>query len=337
MRRKRRKRFGKEVNMNVVFMGTPDFAVVALKAIIEAGHCVAAVVTQPDKPKGRGKEIQMTPVKECAVAHDIPVFQPVKIKDAGAVETLRGYEADVFVVAAFGQILSEEILTMPKYGCVNIHASLLPKYRGSAPIQWAIINGEKITGVTIMQMDKGIDTGDMLMKAEVAISPKETGDSLHDKLAQAGAQLIVQTLPKIESGDITPVKQNDEESCYAKMLQKSMGRIDWRQGAGKLDCLIRGLISWPGAFTVYRGKTLKIWEEGVAVPEELLSRDEAAHTGIESAEPGTVVRVEKDAFYVQTGEGILKILSVQPEGKKRMAVKDYLLGYQMKAGEKFET
>lgn len=320
--------------MNVVFMGTPDFAVSALKAIIEAGHHVAAVVTQPDKPKGRGKEIQMTPVKECAVAHGIPVFQPVRVKDAEAVETLRGYEADVFVVAAFGQILSEEILNMPKYGCVNIHASLLPKYRGSAPIQWVIINGERTSGVTIMQMDKGIDTGDMLMKAEVEITPKETGDSLHDKLAQAGARLIVEALPRIEKGDITPVKQNDEESCYAKMLQKSLGRIDWRQSAEKLDCLIRGLISWPGAFTVYRGRTLKIWEEEVASLDELKSKEEAVYTGIEDTEPGTVVLVEKDAFYVQTGGGILKILAVQPEGKRRMAVKDFLLGYQIKAGDK---
>lgn len=320
--------------MRIVFMGTPDFAVGALEAIIEAGHRVVAVVTQPDKPKGRGKEIQMTPVKECAVAHGIPVFQPVKVKDAEAVDTLRGYDADIFVVAAFGQILSEEILTMPKYGCVNIHASLLPKYRGSAPIQWAIINGENVSGVTIMQMDKGIDTGDMLMKAEVAIEPGETGDSLHDKLAKAGAKLIVEALPKIESGDITPVKQNDEESCYAKMLQKSMSRIDWQQSAESLDCLIRGLISWPGASTVYRGKTLKIWKEQVVVQEELRDKEKTSHIDAEGSEPGTVVLVKKDAFYVQTGDEYLKILEVQPEGKKRMAVRDFLLGYQIKAGEK---
>ena len=319
--------------MNIVFMGTPDFAVSALEAIIEAGHRVKAVVTQPDKPKGRGKEIQMTPVKKCALAHGIPVFQPVRVRDAEAVETLCKYNADIFVVAAFGQILSEEILNMPQYGCVNIHASLLPKYRGSAPIQWAIINGETVSGVTIMQMDKGIDTGDMLMKSEVAIDPGETGDSLHDKLAQAGARLIVEALPKIESGDITPVKQNDADSCYAKMLQKSMSRIDWHQSAESLDRLIRGLISWPGASTVYRGKTLKIWEEQVVPPEELQGKDGATGTGIKDAEAGMVICVEKDAFYVQTGEGILKISAVQPEGKKRMSVKDFLLGYQVKEGE----
>lgn len=312
--------------MKIVYMGTPDFAVGALQAIIEAGHQVVAVVTQPDKPKGRGKEMQMTPVKACAIAHDIPVFQPVKVKDAEAVAVLRGYEADIFVVAAFGQILSEEILNMPKYGCVNIHASLLPKYRGAAPIQWAIIDGEKKTGVTIMQMDKGLDTGDMLFKTEVEIDAKETGDSLHDKLAEAGAKLIVEALPQIEAGNITPVKQKDEESCYAKMLQKSMGRIDWKQSAYKLDCLIRGLISWPGASTIYHGKNLKIWEEEVA-------DETTACIQLKDAAPGTVVGIEKDALYVQTGDGVLRIVSVQLEGKKRMAVRDFLLGCQMKTGE----
>lgn len=312
--------------MKIVFMGTPDFAVGALQAIIEAGHQVSAVVTQPDKPRGRGKELQMTPVKACAADHNIPVFQPVKIKEPEAVEILRGYDADIFVVAAFGQILSEEILSMPKYGCVNIHASLLPKYRGAGPIQWAVINGEKKTGITIMQMEKGLDTGDMLLQKEVEIDPKETGDSLHDKLAAAGAELIVEALPKIEAGQLTPRKQNDAESCYAKMLQKSMGRIDWNMTADKLDCLIRGLISWPGASTTFRGKNLKIWEQEPAAEGDFSVQ-------ISASAPGTVVSVEKEAFYVQTGEGALKVLSVQIEGKKRMDVKDFLLGYPIKAGE----
>lgn len=311
--------------MRIVFMGTPDFAVGALQAVIEAGHQVAAVVTQPDKPKGRGKEVQMSPIKICALAHDIPVFQPVKIKEPEAVEILRGFQADIFVVAAFGQLLSEEILVMPRYGCVNIHASLLPKYRGAAPIQRAIIDGEKKTGITIMQMEKGLDTGDILLQKEVTIEAKETGDSLHDKLARAGAELIVEALPKIESSQVTPCKQNDEESCYAKMLQKSMGKIDWKMDAVKLDCLIRGLISWPGAFTTYRGRNLKIWEEEPVEKGLLLAQ--------KKEEPGTVLLVEKDAFYVQTGEGVLKVLAVQMEGKKRMAVKDFLLGYPMNVGE----
>ena len=324
--------------MKVVFMGTPDFAVGALEAIIEAGHQVAAVVTQPDKPKGRGKEVQMTPVKACAQKYGIPVFQPVKIKEPEPVETLRSYQADIFVVAAFGQILSEEILTMPKYGCVNIHASLLPKYRGAGPIQWAIINGEKITGVTIMQMDKGVDTGDMLLKAEVAIASDETADTLHDKLAAAGARLIVEALAKIEAGDVTPVKQNDEDACHAKMLHKSMGKIDWQMEAEKLDCLIRGLISWPGAFTLFREKTLKIWQEKVVSEQELTALEELTGQSpdgfVRNEPPGTVVLVQKDALYVQTGDGILRLTEVQPEGKRRMAVKDFLLGYPIKAGER---
>lgn len=317
--------------MKIVFMGTPGFAVGALEAVIEAGHQVAAVVTQPDRPKGRGKEIQMSPVKECALAHGIPVFQPVKIREAGAVETLRGYRADIIIVAAFGQILPEEILKMPKYGCVNIHASLLPRYRGAAPIQWAILDGEKTTGVTIMQMDKGLDTGDILMKKEVAIDPDETGDSLCVKLAAAGAQLIVEALPRIERGDIVPVKQGSD-STYAKMLHKSMSRIDWTMEAGQLDRFIRGMISWPGASAVYRGKTLKIWKEEVASPEELQAKDQDGV--LKDAEPGTVIFVEKDAFYVQTKKGAVKILEVQPEGKKRMAVKDFLRGYPVKAGDR---
>lgn len=309
--------------MKIVFMGTPDFAVGALEAIIEAGHQVVAVVTQPDKPKGRGKEMQMTPVKCCALKYDIPVFQPVKVKTPEAVETLRTYEADIFVVAAFGQILSEEILQMPKYGCVCIHASLLPKYRGAGPIQQAILDGEKESGITIMQMDKGIDTGDMLFQSVVPIAEKETGDSLHDKLAAEGARLIVEALPKIEAGEVTPVKQDDDKSCYAGMLQKSMGEIDWEKDAACIERMVRGLNSWPSAYTFYRGKTLKIWESDI----------DKEKNGLTAAVPGTITAVEKDAIYVQTKDASLKVTVVQLEGKKRMAVKDFLLGNQVKAGE----
>lgn len=320
--------------MKIVYMGTPDFAVGALMALIEAGHQVAAVVTQPDKPKGRGKGVQMTPVKSCALRYDIPVFQPVKVRAPEAVETLRGYGADVFVIAAFGQILSEELLTLPRYGCINIHASLLPKYRGSAPIQRVILEGEKETGVTIMQMDKGIDTGDMLLQSVVPIAEKETGDSLHDKLAQEGAKLIVEALRKLEAGELVPKKQNDEESCYAKMLEKSMGKIDWERSAVQIERLVRGLNSWPSAYTSFHGKTLKVWESdavrGTAEPGEgqgaVLETEKAAP-------PGTVAAVEKDAFYVQTGDGLLKVTEVQLEGKKRMEVRAFLLGCPMKAGE----
>lgn len=309
--------------MKIVYMGTPDYAVGALEALIAAGHQVTAVLTQPDKPKGRGREMQMTPVKQCALQHGIPVFQPVRVKEAQAVEVLRSYEADVFVVAAFGQILSEEILQMPKYGCINIHASLLPRYRGAGPIQWAVINGEKESGITIMQMDKGIDTGDILLQSVVPVSEKETGDSLHDKLAAEGARLIVEALAGIEAGKIIPRKQKDEDSCYARRLDKSMGKIDWDQETVKIERLVRGLTSWPGTYTFHRGKTLKIWESDIS--------QEKGADGREA--PGTVTAVEKDAFYVRTKDGALKVSQVQLEGKKKMTVRDFLLGYQIRPGE----
>lgn len=311
--------------MKIVYMGTPDFAVAPLLALIKAGHQVCAAVTQPDKQKGRGKEVQMTPVKECALKYGIPVWQPVKIREPEAVKKLSEYQADVFVVAAFGQILSEEILQMPRFGCINIHASLLPAYRGAAPIQWAVINGEKETGVTIMQMDKGIDTGDMFCKAVVPIEEKETGDSLHDKLMEAGARLIVEALPKIEAGKLMPEKQDEALSSYAGRLSKSMGLIDWNQDAAAIERLIRGLNSWPSAYTFYRGKTLKIWEADV------IKMQEKDGTLGEPA-PGYVARVEKDFFDVITKNGILRVRTLQLEGKKRMPVKDFLLGYELKPG-----
>lgn len=306
--------------MKIVFMGTPDFAVGALQALIDAGHQVVAVVTQPDRAKGRSRELQMTPVKACAIQYDIPVFQPQKIRASEAVEQLRSYEADVFVVAAFGQILSEEILEMPRYGCINIHASLLPKYRGAGPIQWAVIDGEKETGITIMQMDKGIDTGDILLQKKVQIAEDETGESLFDKLQKEGAELVVQALMKLEKGELHPIPQKEEEASYARMLDKDMGHIDWSKPAKELDCLIRGLISWPGAYTDYQGKTLKIWKEK---PEESST----------DLTPGTITQTEKDSFCVQTGEGMLRILEVQMEGKKRMHVRDFLLGCHLAVGD----
>ena len=309
--------------MKIVYMGTPDFAVAPLEAILKAGHEVSAVVTQPDKQKGRGKEVQMTPVKECALQHGIPVFQPVKIKEKEAVEQLSSYPADIFVVAAFGQILSEEILNMPRFGCINIHASLLPAYRGAAPIQWVILNGEKETGVTIQQMEKGLDTGDMLLKTVVPIDAKETGESLHDKLMEAGAWLVVDALSKIEKGEVIPQKQDDERSSYASKLTKSMGRINWEKDAKELERLVRGLNSWPSAYTFYRGKTLKIWEADVI--EEL-------EDGKYKNQPGCVAGVEKDYFDVATGKGILRIRSLQLEGKRRMTVREFLAGYEIAPG-----
>lgn len=304
--------------MKIVYMGTPDFSVAPLKALIEAGHTVTAVVTQPDKQKGRGKEVSMTPVKECALSYGIPVLQPVKIKAPEAVEELRKYEADIFVVVAFGQLLSEEILNMPKFGCINLHASLLPKYRGAAPIQWAILNGDKETGVTIQQMEKGLDTGDMWSRVVVPIDAKETGESLHDKLMEAGAKLLVETLPIIEAGKITPEKQDESLAVfYAAKLDKAMGHIDWTKPAEVIERFVRGLNSWPSAYTFYKGKTLKIWDADVI-------------EGKEGAIPGSVIRTGMEFFDIACGEGALRVLTVQLEGKKKMSVKDFLLGYDVR-------
>ena len=246
--------------MKVVFMGTPDFAVGALKSIWEAGYEICGVVTQPDKPKGRSKELQMSPVKAFALEKGIEVFQPVRIRKPEAVEKLVSWNADIFVVAAFGQILSQEILDMPKYGCINIHASLLPKYRGAAPIQWSIINGDPVTGVTIQQMNAGVDTGDILFTEELEIAPTDTYASLYEKLEKTGAQMIVPALQAIERGEVNPVPQNEAESSHVSMIDKAMGKIDFSRPACEIERLIRGLNPWPSAYTSYKGKNLKIWE-----------------------------------------------------------------------------
>lgn len=307
--------------MKVIFMGTPDFSVGTLEALIEAGHEVALVVTQPDKPKGRGGKMQYTPVKEVAVAHNIPVYQPKRIREPECIEELRKYNVDIMVVIAFGQILPKEILEMTPYGCVNVHASLLPSYRGAAPIQWAVINGEKVSGVTTMQMNEGLDTGDMLLKVEIPLDEKETGGSLHDKLAEAGARLCVETLDALKAGTVTPEKQGDSPTAYAKMLDKHMGKIDWKMSAKEIERLIRGLNPWPSAYTRWNenDKGMKIWEAEVAEGQT----DKAA---------GTVVEVAKDGFFVQTGDGLLKITALQIPGKKRMDAAAFLRGYQMETG-----
>lgn len=308
--------------MKIVFMGTPDFAVGALEAIVAAGHTVTAVVTQPDKAKGRSGQAQFPPVKECAVKHGIPVFQPVKIKAPDAVEELKKFEADIFVVAAFGQILSKEILDMPKFGCVNIHASLLPKYRGAAPINWCIINGEKETGVTIQQMNEGIDTGDILAAKSMAIAHDETAESLFDKLSRLGAKLIVETLPKLERGEITPVPQDEALASHTKMMSKSLGRIDWNNDAVSIERLVRGLNSWPSTYTLWNKKSLKLWRCEVMDAESE-----------NAALAGKVMAVSKDSFDVACAKGALRVWELQLEGKKRMDTKTFLLGNQVNVGD----
>lgn len=328
--------------MKIVYMGTPDFSVGALEALIRAGHEICLVVTQPDKPKGRGgaknKEPQMqySPVKECALKHGLPVFQPERIKRPEAVAVLREYDADIYVVAAFGQIVSKEILDIPKYGCINIHASLLPKYRGASPIQQAVIDGEEKSGITIQQMNEGVDTGDILYQKEILLDPKETGASLFDKLAVLGAEAIVEVLPLIQAGDIQPTPQDESRATHVKMIQKSQGLMDWSMGAVQLERLVRGLNSWPSAYTYFRGRQIKIWDADVAWGSGMC---EAAGGSLPEPcpAPGTVIAVDKDSFTVQTGEGGLRINALQPEGKKRMSTHDFLLGYPVKAGEMFEN
>ena len=310
--------------MRIVFMGTPDFSVPVLDALIEAGHEIAGVVTQPDKPKGRGKAVAMTPVKEKALEHGLSVYQPLKVRTPEFVQVLRELKPDVMVVVAFGQILTKEVLDIPPLGCVNVHASLLPKYRGAAPIQWAVIDGEKETGVTTMMMDEGIDTGDMLEKEIVPIEDEETGDSLHDKLMAAGARLIVSTLKKIQDGTIERTPQTDEETCYARMLKKDMGDVDWSLDAHAIERLVRGLNSWPGTYTKWNGKTVKIWK-AKAVDREY------------EGALGEAVYVDKETILVKTGKGCLSLLELQLEGKKRMAADAFLRGYPVDLHTVFQS
>ena len=299
--------------MRIIFMGTPDFSVGALNSIVEAGHEVVLVVTQEDKPKGRGQEMQFTPVKEAAVKHGIEVYQPHRIKTEEAMAKLRSYEADVFVVVAYGQIFSRELLDMPKYGCINIHASLLPKFRGAAPIQWSIIEGEKVTGVTTMVMADGVDTGDMLEKVVVEIAEDETGGSLHDKLMEAGAKLIVSTLEKLEAGTAIRTEQDHTQSTHTKKLTKELGNIDFNMEAVAIERLIRGLNPWPSAYTKYNGKTLKVWKA------EVLDKEYEGQCG-------QIVDKTKKAIIVKTGKGALAITELQMEGKKRMTTESYMCG-----------
>lgn len=309
--------------MRVIFMGTPDFAVGTLEEIIKAGHEVVLVVSQPDKAVGRSKALKYTPVKACAIAHGIEVYQPEKVRETECVEYLRKYQPDIMIVEAFGQIIPRVILDMPKYGCVNVHASLLPRYRGASPIQWAVINGEKVTGVTTMRMDEGLDTGDMIMKEEVVLREDETGGSLFDRLSEVGAKLCVKTMEAIENGTAVYTPQDNSKATHTAKIHKELGSIDWSRTAEEIECLIRGLDPWPSAYTRLGDKILKIWKAKV-LPEQ----GEAA--------PGCIVKVTKDTIWVQTGKGMLALSEVQLEGKKRMTVEAFLNGYTVEEGTYFK-
>lgn len=309
--------------MRIIFMGTPDFAVPVLQSLINSRHEVVAVVTQPDRPKGRGKNMQFSPVKECALAHNIPVMQPVNVSVPEVIDELRAYEPELIVVVAFGQFVTKKIREMPKYGCINVHASLLPKYRGAAPIQWAVINGDKVTGVTTMRMDEGLDTGDMILKEEVELAEDETGGSLFDRLSKTGATLCVKTMEAIENGTAVYTPQDSSLATHTAKIHKELGSIDWTKPAKEIECLIRGLDPWPSAYTRLGDKTLKIWKAKVL--------DENT-----KAAPGCLAKVTKNTIWVQTGEGVLSLLEVQLEGKKRMTTESFLNGYTVEEGTYFK-
>lgn len=304
--------------MKIIFMGTPDFAAASLEALIDSRHEIQAVVTQPDKPKGRKGELTPSPVKVIAKREGIKVYQPLKVRDEEFVKTLRAYNPDVMVVVAFGQIIPLSILEMPKYGCVNIHGSLLPKYRGAAPIQWAVLDGEKETGITTILMDEGIDTGDILLKKTIKIDTDETSGSLFDKLMALGAETILETLDELEKGSLTPTKQGESPTAYAKMLTKAMGLIDFTKPAKELDCFVRGMDPWPSAYTLLAGKTLKLWKV------------RAVEGG---GKAGSVIDIDKESFTIACGEGAIEVLEVQLEGKKRMSAGDFLKGSTLNIGQ----
>lgn len=306
--------------MRILFMGTPDFSVPTLETLIQSKHEVVGVVTQPDKPKGRGKQLQSTPVKEKALEYDIPVFQPVKVRQEGFIDEMHMLKPDLAVVIAFGQILPKDFLEMPKYGCINVHASLLPELRGAGPIQWSILNGDSVTGVTTMYMDVGLDTGDMLLKEEVDIEPNETGGSLHDKLSVIGGPLILKTIKALEEGILERIPQDNDLSTYAPMLDKQLGNISWDKPAIEIERLIRGLNPWPSAFTYVDGKMLKLWEAKVIELED------------DHHMPGSVFEINKDGMVVKCADNGLLITSLQLQGKKRMAASDFLRGYNVEEG-----
>ena len=304
--------------MRIVFLGTPDFAVPSLQALIDAGHDVCAVYTQPDKPQGRKQILTAPPVKTLALEHDIPVFQPNTLKNEDEQARLRELAPEVIIVVAYGKLLPKAVLDIPPHGCINVHGSLLPRWRGAAPIQWAVIAGDEMAGVTTMQMAEGLDTGDMLLTYETKVGEKETAGELFDRLAQSGAELLTQTLVKLD--EITPRPQDDAQSCYAHMLDKQMAVIDWGKSAHEIDCLIRGLNPWPIALTTLSGERLKVF---------------AAEKAAGNGEPGTVLEADpKKGLTVACGEGALKLTEIQLVGGKRMKATDFLRGHAIEVGTK---
>lgn len=309
--------------MKIIFMGTPDFSVPTLDAIKKDGNEIVLVVTRPDKKKGRKGILTPPPVKEWAVKNNISIFQPVKLREKQNIEELEKYEADVIVVAAFGQILPKEVLDMPKYGCINVHASLLPKYRGASPIQWAILNGDDETGVTTMQMDIGLDDGDILLQKKVPISSEDTGGSLFDKLSKVGADLLIETLHRIEKNDIVRIPQDDEKATHVGLIKKDFGILSFDEENKYILNKIRALNPWPSAFTFYKDKMVKIWKA------------KSVSFNNKGYEYGDLVVENKDELLVVTRNGAISILELQEEGKKRIKAADFLRGHKIEKGDKF--
>ena len=310
--------------MNLIFLGTPDFAVPTLKALHASRHTVQAVVTQPDRPKGRGRAAQPPPVKEFALAHGLNVLQPTKASAPDFVAQLKPLNPDLIVVIAYGQLLKPNFLELPKHFCMNIHASILPKYRGAAPINWAIINGETETGVTTMKIDPGLDSGDMLLIRKVPIGPNDTAQDLHDALADAGAELALDSIDQLEAGTLPITPQNHDEATFARKLKKEDGFVCWNQPAQRLHDLVRGLNPWPGAYTFLNGHRLKLYQTETAPKQPA---DEA----------GTVMRVTKHGIEVGTADDRLILTELQPEGKKKMNAQDFLAGHAVQTGDRFES
>lgn len=303
----------------IVFMGTPDFSVPALRALHAHGYDIPLVVTQPDRPKGRGRKLEPTPVKRAAHELGLNVIQPESVNRDDVMEEIKQTEPDFFVVVAFGQLLREELLAVPKHGPINIHASLLPKYRGSAPIHRSILSGDRTTGITTMFMEKGMDTGDMLLKSETHIGPDDTSDTLHDRLSEMGGNLVIKTIEGLLNNTVSPEKQNDAEATYAPMLSKKEGEIDWKRPAGDLDCFVRGMTPWPGAYTFINTKRLKVFK---VKPMDKSSNDT----------PGTVLESSPGELYIATGNGVLSILEIQGASGKRMGIADFLRGFPVDKG-----
>ena len=306
---------------SLIFMGTPGFAVPSLRALLDAGAPILLVVTQPDRPKGRGRRVAAPPVKQLAQEKDLPIYQPKKVKSAEAVERITALAPSCLVVVAYGQLLSAEILEIPPLGAVNVHASLLPQYRGPAPIHWALIQGEMETGVTTMFMDAGMDTGDILLQRKTAIHPEETAGSLHDRLAEEGARVLVETLDLLKRGSLEPRAQDSSQATYAPMLAKEDGKVDWHEDAKRICCRIRGLDPWPGGFTSWQGKRLKLFGcRALSISTQ--------------AEPGTVIAAAEDGLQVAAGEGAVLIETVQLEGRRALAVTDFLRGHHFQVEDK---